>query len=138
MIDLQRPANLCTDPFIHTTARALFPYDLAALTLGWMENQAPWKLRIASFYEQWELHLDVNSVPLPLRAICDHTTIDGLSSVMLEPLTSARLALTEVTAHKLVAGQTIRVHNDHLDGEETTPPNRSNQPWLGRWSKADC
>ena len=38
---------------------------------------------------------------------------------MLVPLGGAPVALTEVTAHKLLPGQTIRVHNDHRPRGET-------------------
>jgi Rps23 Pro-64 3,4-dihydroxylase Tpa1-like proline 4-hydroxylase len=119
MIDLQQSGDLRSDPFAHTTAQDLLPLELASFALSWMETAAPWKLRIASFYEQWELHLDSDSLPSQVRALCARSTVERLSNVMLRPLTAATLVLTEVTAHKLVAGQTIRLHNDHLDGEET-------------------
>lgn len=38
---------------------------------------------------------------------------------MLGPISDARLELTEINAHKLVGGQTIRIHNDFIGGEET-------------------
>ena len=38
---------------------------------------------------------------------------------MLAPLTEGALDLVEVTAHKLVPGQTIRIHNDFIAGEES-------------------
>jgi Rps23 Pro-64 3,4-dihydroxylase Tpa1-like proline 4-hydroxylase len=38
---------------------------------------------------------------------------------MIGPLKPGRITLTEITAHKLLARQTIRVHNDFLDGQET-------------------
>ncbi len=38
---------------------------------------------------------------------------------MLSPIADAPLTLVEVTAHKLVSGQTIRVHNDYRPKGET-------------------
>jgi Rps23 Pro-64 3,4-dihydroxylase Tpa1-like proline 4-hydroxylase len=46
-------------------------------------------------------------------------TTETLQRLMLAPITDAPLELTEVTAHKLVSGQTIRVHNDHRPKGET-------------------
>jgi Rps23 Pro-64 3,4-dihydroxylase Tpa1-like proline 4-hydroxylase len=36
-----------------------------------------------------------------------------------QTLAATHLIVTEITAHKLVPGQTIRVHNDYLDNRET-------------------
>jgi hypothetical protein len=112
-------ADLRAEPFLHVTHPAPLPASLCAAALTWMEAIAPWKLRIASFYEQWELHLEPGILPIELRPILAPETINHLHSVMLAPLTQARLTLTEVTVHKLVPGQTIRIHNDYLDGGES-------------------
>jgi hypothetical protein len=112
-------ADLRAEPFLHVTHPAPLPATLCAAALAWMETIAPWKLRIASFYEQWELHLEPGVLPVELTPILAAETIDHLRSVMLAPLTKTRLTLTEVTAHKLVPGQTIRVHNDYLDDGES-------------------
>jgi Rps23 Pro-64 3,4-dihydroxylase Tpa1-like proline 4-hydroxylase len=84
-----------------------------------MERGAPWKLRIASFYEQWEMHLSSETLPTTLMDLITPTTIGRLSEVMLAPLTAEQLVPVDVTAHKLISGQTIKIHNDFLGGEET-------------------
>jgi Rps23 Pro-64 3,4-dihydroxylase Tpa1-like proline 4-hydroxylase len=84
-----------------------------------MEKTAPWKLRVASFYEQWELQLDHQELPTELQPFLASDTIDGLRRLMLTPIAEIPPRLTEVTAHKLVPGQTIRVHNDHRPKGET-------------------
>jgi Rps23 Pro-64 3,4-dihydroxylase Tpa1-like proline 4-hydroxylase len=84
-----------------------------------METDAPWGLRVASFYEQWELHVDPEGVPVPLSSLMTPTTVSRLVNTMLTPLADRELELTEVTAHKLVPGQTIRIHNDYLEGQES-------------------
>lgn len=119
MIDLAERPVLRVDPFPHTTAMGLLPAELCAQTLTWMEAGAPWSLQIASFYEQWELHLAPEILPVPLRGLLEPFTIHALAGAMLAPLASEQLNLTEVTAHKLISDQTIRVHNDFLEGEET-------------------
>jgi Rps23 Pro-64 3,4-dihydroxylase Tpa1-like proline 4-hydroxylase len=111
--------QLRADPFAHTSASNLLAESLADRTLSWMETDAPWRLRIASFYEQWELALDAEYLPPELRELIAPRTIIRLVDTMLQPITDCKLELREVTAHKLLAGQTIRIHNDFIDGEET-------------------
>ena len=111
--------QLRADPFTHSSKTNLLAETLADKTLSWMERDAPWRLRIASFYEQWELALDVECVPPELRELTAPRTIVRLIDTMLKPITDRRLTLCEVTAHKLLVGQTIRIHNDFVGGEET-------------------
>jgi hypothetical protein len=118
-MSLQAEAELRCEPFPHTAKMELISKDLADATLSWMETDAPWTLRVASFYEQWELHLGEQTLPLGLASLVASTTVNGLAHAMLRPLTLQQLELTEVTAHKLVAGQTIRIHNDYLEGQES-------------------
>ncbi len=112
-------AEVRTAPFAHTTHAAPLSAELCEAALSWMETTAPWKLRVASFYEQWELHLDPQTLPDDLQPLLADETVDALQRVMLESIVGAPLRLTEVTAHKLVPGQTIRVHNDHRPKGET-------------------
>jgi hypothetical protein len=107
------------EPFPHTAARDLIKPDVAESVLRWMENEAPWNLKVANFYEQWELHLDRSVLPLDLNWLVAKSTVDSLIRTMLAPLTEDALELVEVTAHKLVPSQTIRIHNDFIAGEES-------------------
>jgi Rps23 Pro-64 3,4-dihydroxylase Tpa1-like proline 4-hydroxylase len=84
-----------------------------------LEQEAPWRLRVASFYEQWEVHVDPVAAPVDVRALLAADTVEHLSRLMFQPLEATSLKLTEVTAHKLLPGQTIRVHNDYLGEGET-------------------
>ena len=112
-------AEVRTEPFPHVTHAAPLPNAICAAALDWMETTAPWRLRVASFYEQWELHLDPQNLPASIQPLLAPSTIETLQLRMLAPIAQAPLELTEVTAHKLVPGQTIRVHNDHRWKGET-------------------
>jgi Rps23 Pro-64 3,4-dihydroxylase Tpa1-like proline 4-hydroxylase len=112
-------ADVREAPFAHATHAAPLPASLCEAALSWMETTAPWKLRIASFYEQWELYLERQTLPQDLQPLLASDTLDTLQRLMLAPLGGAPLKLTEVTAHKLIPGQTIRVHNDHRPKGET-------------------
>ena len=112
-------ADVRTAPFTHATHVAPLPAELCDAALTWMETDAPWRLRVASFYEQWELHLHPRALPTDLHPLLGDETVSVLRRLLLAPIASAPLRLTEVTAHKLVPGQTIRVHNDHRPKGET-------------------
>lgn len=112
-------ADVRTTPFAHATHAAPLPADLCEAALTWMETEAPWRLRVASFYEQWELHLDAGALPTDLQPLLAVETVDAIKRLLLAPIAGAPLRLTEVTAHKLLLGQTIRVHNDHRPRGET-------------------
>lgn len=112
-------AEVRTAPFAHSTHIAPLPADLCDAALAWMETAAPWRLRVASFYEQWELHLDSQLLPAELQPLLASDTVEALQRLMLAPIVEVPIKLTEATAHKLVSGQTIRIHNDHRPRGET-------------------
>lgn len=107
------------EPFRHVTCREFLPTALLEEALAWMHADAPWKLRIASFYEQWELHLSPETLPPPLQALLAPETIVDIERRLIRPIEAGKVRFVEATAHKLVAGQTIRIHNDYLDDGET-------------------
>lgn len=111
--------NARQDPFPHATATVPLPSELCEALLGWFEGDAPWMLRIASFYEQWEMHLDAAALPSHLRSVVSDEIATNLAKGLLKPIGANRPILTEVTAHKLLTGQTIRIHNDYLEDGET-------------------
>ncbi len=106
-------------PFPHAVSSALLAPALAEEVLVWLESDAPWKLRVESFYEQYELNLAAATLPNNLASLVTSATIAELSKTMLTPIEAGPLELLEVNAHKLVRGQTIRIHNDYLGGVET-------------------
>lgn len=106
-------------PFAHVATTDALGAAIAEATLGWMESDAPWTLRIADFYEQWELHLERATVPERLSELLDPDFVDKLKLCLLGPIIAADLELVEVTAHKLLAGQTIRIHNDYIEHAES-------------------
>jgi Rps23 Pro-64 3,4-dihydroxylase Tpa1-like proline 4-hydroxylase len=106
-------------PFPHVVTRQALPESMANNVLNWFETAAPWRLRIESFYEQYELNLHQVQLPDNLASLIDSDLIDCLITQMLSPLTEDRLVLVEANAHKLLPGQTIKIHNDFIGDEET-------------------
>lgn len=107
------------EPFPHATCRDFLPAVLLEEALSWMQGEAPWRLRVASFYEQWELHLSPAVLPHTLRGLLAPETLADIEQRLIGPIGAGKVRFIEATAHKLVQGQTIRIHNDYLDGGET-------------------
>jgi len=108
-----------SEPFPHChTIHALEP-DIALDILRWMETDAPWELVETDFYEQFEFNLRKIELPEHLCFLVD----DPFSSAILEHMTRIfnipLLEKVEIVAHKLVPGQSIRIHNDYLKDAET-------------------
>lgn len=87
--------------------------------LRWLEEEAPWKLRIAEFYEQYEFSFFDVVLPTQIEQIFGSTPLNNLRK-QIEQSFSVKLAeKIDITAHKLVGGQKIRVHNDFIPGQES-------------------
>lgn len=105
-------------PYPHAISPHFMSADLADSVLAWFESSAPWRLRVESFYEQYELNLHQADLPESLKDLISEEAI-GQIQQMLAPLAKGALTLTEANAHKLLPGQTIKIHNDYIGGEET-------------------
>ena len=107
-------------PFPHVCIPQILRREEADRVLGWMQTRAPWMLRVESFYQQYEFSF---------LAIDPEPEIQGLltlpfTEIVRRTLTRTfaiedELHLVDIGAHLLRPGQTIRIHNDYLDGEET-------------------
>ncbi|WOH82137.1 cyclophane-containing peptide 2OG-Fe(II) oxygenase YhhC [Bradyrhizobium sp. BEA-2-5] len=106
-------------PFPHAVAGQALDSDLAENVLKWFETTAPWRLRVESFYEQYEMNLHEAELPQEVAPVLSDERVDSLRRQLLNPIEPQELILTEVNAHKLLPGQTIRIHNDYIGGEET-------------------
>ena len=106
-------------PFPHFVSCEVLPAgDLAAL-LEWLSNQTSWRLAQTNFYEQYELRLDSGSLPPALSSLVSPA---GLASLRTDAERFFGVPLSDrstVSAHKLVPGQRIGIHNDYLPGSET-------------------
>lgn len=105
-------------PFEHFVGRCALPAD-GTEWLDWLEGEAPWELTTAEFYEQYEFSL--LHAPLPARVgnLIRPETLAALRRRMSKHFRQPMDEHVEVTAHKLVTGQTIRIHNDYIPGGES-------------------
>lgn len=106
-------------PFEHFEVRNAIPTELQAQCLQWLEREAPWKLVETDFYEQYEFSLLEDAFPTSIAWLSSPETIKFLRSKISLIFGTSLKEDVEVTAHKLLPGQTIRIHNDFIAGAET-------------------
>ena len=119
MIALPAPDFVDHAPFAHCGWDRLLPDRDADRVLAWLET-APWQLRIEDFYEQHEFSLLSSPPPPGLGTLVSEATVLDVANGLRRVFAVDRpLTLVDIAAHRLTAGQTIRVHNDFLGAEET-------------------
>ena len=105
-----------------------FPYLTAAEGLGkvnstalleWLETKAPWKLVEQDFYEQFEFSLSDAPLPDHLKFLTQRCFLGDLRTKVEGVFGTHLSERIDCTVHKLMQGQTIRIHNDYIPGEET-------------------
>lgn len=116
---MQTGVEVRREPFPHSVSASLLDSTLAEETLAWLETDAPWVLRVEDFYEQHECGLTKETLPSPLRRLVAPEDLQSYANRMLAPIALGKTTLVEATAHKLSGGQSIKIHNDYIGGEET-------------------
>ena len=107
-------------PFPHFEVQNLLRDDEAARLLAWFQAHASWKLVVEEFYEQYEFSLLSTPLPDDLEFLISSEFVAETANLLREGFgDETPLELTEVAAHRLTIGQTIRVHNDFIGDEET-------------------
>ena len=105
-------------PFEHFLSQATLPNGGAAW-LAWLEKEAPWELTVTEFYEQYEFSLLDAPLCPSLKCLVAPEALSALKYQMLKYFGQPFSERVDVTAHKLVPKQTIRLHNDYLSGGES-------------------
>lgn len=108
-----------SEPFRHSVAASLLAPDVVERALVWLETAAPWKLHVEDFYEQHECPLSTETLPAELLGLIEPEAIQRYAAVMLHPIDAGDVELADATAHRLMGGQSIRIHNDFIEGAET-------------------
>jgi Rps23 Pro-64 3,4-dihydroxylase Tpa1-like proline 4-hydroxylase len=86
--------------------------------LKWLESEAPWRLAVMDFYEQYEFDFKDVSLPENLKPLFSENTLNQLREKVGLLLGASLKPLIDITAHKLNRTQKIRIHNDaRHDGE---------------------
>lgn len=120
MMPTFRNAAKLSMPFPHLRVNEILCREDADRVLLWLQRGAPWKLTVAEFYEQYEFSLLNSSLTSGMERLIEGNFIGTIASNIERVFDIDRkLNLVDVTAHKLISGQTIRIHNDFIGSEET-------------------
>jgi Rps23 Pro-64 3,4-dihydroxylase Tpa1-like proline 4-hydroxylase len=107
-------------PFPHLRVTDILRRDDADRVLLWFQEKAPWKLTIADFYEQYEFSLLDSPLEHEIECLIQADVIKTITAELEFSFDlRTKLELVEASAHKLMRGQTIRIHNDFIGSEET-------------------
>ena len=107
-----------TQPFEHFAGHGM-QSDAGREWLHWLETDAPWELTTTDFYEQYEFSLLHASLAPVVQRLASPETLTVLRHRMARHFHQPLSERVDVTAHKLVPRQTIRVHNDYIAGGES-------------------
>lgn len=105
-------------PFPCFTAERVISEQLEADLLDWLERDAKWQLAETDFYEQYEIRFCEIELPPELQSLIGDETVDLLREEIGTLLGLQLGRNVEITAHRLEAGQTIRIHNDYRPSGE--------------------
>jgi Rps23 Pro-64 3,4-dihydroxylase Tpa1-like proline 4-hydroxylase len=113
-------ATISKTPFPHMRVPAILSAEFAASALNWLEREAPWRLRVEDFYEQEEFSLLNSQLGQGIAFLAEPSFVEEMRDVIRARFElDVAPSLIEISAHRLTPGQTIRIHNDFIDGEET-------------------
>ncbi|NOR71747.1 MAG: 2OG-Fe(II) oxygenase [Methylomarinum sp.] len=108
-------------PFEYFFGESEIESNILSLWLDWFESSAPWKLTETDFYEQYEFSLRHTKLPDQVKYLVDSDMLEKLCNSVEKVFKIELESKVDIVAHKLLSGQTIRVHNDFLEesGAET-------------------
>ena len=111
-------SNFVRFPFEHFLGWTALPGG-GAEWLDWLEKEAPWELTVTDFYEQYEFSLLRASLSPSVRCLAAPDTLSAFKHQMSKYFGQPLAERVDVTAHKLMPKQTIRLHNDYIPGGES-------------------
>lgn len=111
--------NFFAHPFPYFVSSKGLTDNGSSLLLNWFEGEAPWNLVEADFYEQYEFDLRHLELPDAIKPICDSRALSHVKKFVESEFEVQLTDQIDLTAHKLLPGQKIRVHNDFIPGAET-------------------
>lgn len=111
--------ELFSTPFPYFSSPVALTEDAASSVLKWLEGCTSWRLKETEFYEQHEFSFWDVEVPTHLSFLKEPSFLSMLKAMMEELFEVHLQQRLDFTAHKLLPGQRIRIHNDYILGCET-------------------
>lgn len=117
-IDLSE-AVLFELPFKHFCLENILLGGVDKQLYRWLEEEANWELTVEDFYTQYEMSLLSSALPEHLKIFIAEDLITNISDAFKQIFNIERCSLVGVTAHKLIDGYKIGIHNDYIGEQET-------------------
>lgn len=108
-----------SDPFDYFLASKVFCEEESFAVLDWVRSYKDWQLTRTDFYEQYEFSLNTAKLPNDLYFLSSRNTINTFRNLFSKFFGAQLSARVDVAVHKLLPGQTIKLHNDYLPNGET-------------------
>ena len=112
-------AEVFSEPFPYVVSPASLDPAVSCRILAWLESEAPWRLVEANFYEQFEFNFLDSQLPPDLAFMRSSDFLAAVKTRMAALFGAVLGERIDATAHRLVPGQRIRLHNDFIAGAET-------------------
>ena len=106
-------------PYSHFQTSSAFYGNVAGKIYNWFSGDAPWRLVETDFYEQYEFSLLNVILPSQLRFLIHPASLRFVKQKMEKIFNVPLTERVGMTAHKLSNGQSIRLHNDYIEKQET-------------------
>ena len=107
------------EPFPHLLSLESLELAVSCRVLAWFESDAPWHLVETDFYEQFEFSLLDAQLPPALTFLQSSDFLTAVRSRVADLFGTDLGERVDITAHRLVPGQRIRLHNDFIPRAET-------------------
>lgn len=112
-------AEVFSTPFPYfVSSEALQPH-ISQMVLAWLETDVPWQLVKTEFYEQFEFSLWDVRLPCSLNFLRSPFFLTSIRKHLEKAFEADLKEHPDITAHKLIPGQRIRLHNDFIPGAGT-------------------
>ena len=108
-----------SEPFPYVVSSQGLELDVSRQILTWFESDAPWRLVKTDFYEQFEFRLLDVRLPPELTFLQSPDFLTIVKSRIADLFGAVLGERVDATAHRLVPGQRIRLHNDFIARAET-------------------
>jgi Rps23 Pro-64 3,4-dihydroxylase Tpa1-like proline 4-hydroxylase len=111
--------NRYSQPFEYFTGSDIFCDGFDLDLLEWLEQYDSWKLVEKDFYEQYEFSFFDVELPSKLSRLTEGSFLDGVRAEIEQIFQTSLSSKIDFSAHKLISGQRIRIHNDFIEGQES-------------------
>ncbi len=111
--------SVSTTPFPHFVVHDALGFEGSSTFLRWLETDAPWQLKIATFYQQYEFSVCDTVLPSAIQPFFSPSRVAALRQCVADSFRATLAPRHDITVHKLVQGQRIRIHNDYIAGHES-------------------